>query len=133
MKYIVHKRFKGNTMSGYINLPALTECEGKYGFIIYNGNALCYDTSEDAYQHFASNSDGMGELRGHLTQNIQKKLAKRDQNYQARWDKVLGDELCQKYGRQDDEDQWLWNYDFFNASINELQYIAHLVGAKEVM
>ena len=132
MKYIVHKRFRGNTMSGRVNLPAKTECEGKYGFIIYNGNALLYDTAEDSYQHIAVNDDGMGMLRGKITQEIQKTLAKRDQNYQARWDKIHEDDLCQKYGRKDSEDYWLWGYDFFHASIEDLQYIARLIGANEV-
>jgi hypothetical protein len=132
VKYIVHKRFKGQAKCGYVNLPALTECEGHDGYIFYGDKALCLETSENAHQHFAENDDNMGKVRGKLTQSIQKTLSKRDDgNYQARWDKVWSDEISQKYKRTDDEYYWLWNHDFFHADIDDLRHIARLVGAKE--
>lgn len=57
---------------------------------------------------------------------IKKKLEKRDSGYQARWDKVWGDELCQKYRRHEHEDWWLWNHDFYSAPIPDLRHIASL-------
>ena len=33
--------------------------------------------------------------------------------------------------RKEHEDFWLWNHDFYNAGIDDLKYIAKLVGAKE--
>ena len=132
VKYIVHKRFKGQAKCGYVNLPALTECEGHDGYIFYGDKALCLETSENAHQHFAENDDNMGKVRGKFTQSIQKTLSKRDDgNYQARWDKVWSDEISQKYKRTDDEYYWLWNHDFFHADIDDLRHIARLVGAKE--
>ena len=104
MKYIVHKRFKSKAICGYVNLPALTECECVDGRIVCNGKIICNERSENA---------------------------KRDANYQNRWDKVWSDEVCQKYKREDYEDFWLWNHDFYQADIDVLRHIAKLVGAKE--
>lgn len=129
MKYIVHKRFKGKAICGNVNLPALTECESCNGFLICYNKIICYETSENAHQFFSRNDDGMGMLRGFLTQAIQKSLSKRDKNYQERWDKIWDDEVSQKYRRADYDNFWLWNHDFFNANIDDLQHIAKLVGA----
>ena len=62
--------------------------------------------------------------------SIKAKLEKRDAGYQARWDKVWDDDLCQKYRRPEHEDWWLWNHAFFNAPIPDLRHIAGLVGAR---
>lgn len=131
MKYIVHKRFRGKAICGDVNLPAMTMCECDGATIRYNGNDICFVRSENAHQFFAIDEDGMGMERGRLTQAIQKVLAKRDNDYQKRWDKVWGDEICQSYKREDYNDYWLWNHAFFNADIDVLRHIANLVGAKE--
>ena len=70
--------------------------------------------------------------RGRLTQAIIKclELKEYDTTYQERWDKVWADPVCQKYKRSDFADHWLWNYEFYNAPLFDLQYIAKLVGAK---
>lgn len=86
-------------------------------------------TSQNAYDYFSRDDDSHGKLRGKLVTSIKAKLEKRDAGYQARWNKVWGDALCQKYRRPEHEDWWLWNYDFFNAPIPDLRYIAGLVGA----
>lgn len=132
MKYITYRRFKDKAICGNVNLPAMTVCEENNGYISYNGKMLCAATSENAHQFFARDDDGAGMLRGKLTQAIQKTLAKRDANYQSRWNKVWDDPACQSYKRIEDDDFWLWNHDFFNANIDTLQHIAKLVGAKEV-
>jgi len=131
MKYIVHKRFKGKAICGEVNIPAMSVCECIGAFITYNNKTICYATSENAHQYFAIDEDGMGMVRGRLTQAIQKTLANRDKQYQERWDKVWDDPVCQRFKRKDHEDFWLWNHDFFNTEINVLRYIANLVGAKE--
>ena len=131
MKYIVHKRFKGRAVCGDVNLPAMTLCECDGTIISHEGQALCFVKSENAHQFFAIDEDGMGMVRGRLTQAIQKTLAKRDINHQSRWDKVWEDVICQQYKREDYDDFWLWNHDFFNADIDVLRHIAKLVGAKE--
>lgn len=132
MKYIAHRRFKGKAICGEVNIPALTELENIAGVIYCGGEMICYEASENAHQFFALDNDENGMLRGKLTQAIQKRLAKRDAHYQARWDKVWGDPICQAYKRPEYEDFWLWNHAFFNADIESLKHIAELVGAKEV-
>lgn len=131
MKYIVHRRFRDKAICGDVNLPAMTACECDGVVIKYNGKPICSARSENAHQYFAINEDGMGMVRGKLTQAIQKALAKRDNEYQQRWDKVWDDEVCQPYKRKDYDDYWLWDHDFFNADINVLRHIAKLVGVKE--
>ena len=131
MKYILYKRFKKLAICGPVNLPAMTECECKNGRIFHNGKILMMETSENAHQYFARNDDGNGMERGKLTQAIQKTLERKDAQHQARWDRVWADERCQKFMREDHPDNWHWNHDFFQADIDELRYIARLVGAKE--
>lgn len=131
MKYIVYRRFKGKAICGDVNLPAMTVCEENNGYIFYDGKMICVATSENAHQFFARDDDGAGMLRGKLIQAIQKTLAKRDANYQNRWDKVWDDPACQPYKRIEDDDFWLWNHNFFNANIDTLRHIARLIGTKE--
>lgn len=131
MKYIVHKRFKNKAICGDVNIPAMTICESNGDFITYNGQAICYTTSNNAHQYFAIDDDGMGMVRGKLTQAIQNILSKRDNHHQERWDKVWEDSICQRYRRKDYDDFWLWSHEFFNANIDVLRHIAKLVGAKE--
>lgn len=128
MKYIVHKRFKNTALCGAVNLQAMTTCESYEDIIVCNGMPICFAQSENAHQYFAVNDDGTGMLRGKLTQAIQKTLAKRDNNYQARWNKVWDDPLCQKYKRYTHEDHWLWSHEFFMADIETLKHIAELIG-----
>ena len=130
MKYIVHKRFKGKAICGDVNLPAMTVCDCDGAIIKHNGEDICATKSENAHQFFAINEDCMGVERGKLTQSIQTTLTKRDKDHQARWDKVWADPICQKYKRKEHADYWLWNHEFYNASIYDLQYIAKLIGAK---
>lgn len=131
MDYIVYKRFR----QGDVNLPAMTECESKGNVIFCRGKEICAVASANAHQYFARNDDGRGMERGALAQAIQKALRtnkdpRTDKAYQAKWDKVWGDALCQKYKRTEHADHWLWNHEFFNAPIEDLRYISALVGAK---
>ena len=132
MKYITYRRFKDKAICGNVNLPAMTVCEENNRYIFYDGKMICVATSENAHQFFARDDDDAGMLRGKLIQAIQKTLAKRDANYQSRWDKVWDDPACQPSKRIEDDDFWLWNHDFFNANIDTLRHIASLIGAKEV-
>jgi len=129
MSYIVHKRFKGKAVCGEVNIPAMTECKVVEGLIFHKGKIICIETSENAHQHFAINDDGNGLERGRLTQNIVKVLNKQDKGYQARWDKIWGNLRCQRYRRPEHGSFWVWNHDFYVASIEDLRYIASLVGA----
>ena len=64
-----------------------------------------------------------------LLNRIIPKLEKRDAGYQARWGKIWEDALCQKYKRPDQEEHWIWNHDFYNGPVEDLRYIAALIGA----
>lgn len=120
---IVFQRFKGTCLCGAANIPVMTEAIRKDGIIWVDGYPICYETSENAHQHFARNDDGNGLERGRLTREIQRRL----KNRKEKWDKVWEDPLCQKYKRKDHPDHWLWNHDFYNAPIEDLQYILHLI------
>ena len=93
------------------------------GYLIYNGDTICSNTSQNFYEYFARNDDGNGIVRGELTQKIIKALAKRDNNYQKRWDKIWSDMSLLKFKRDEFDDYWLWNHEFYNADIKDLEYI----------
>lgn len=130
MTYITTQRARFVSLSGPVNLPYGTEVQCEEGVLTLDGAPLCGDHSQNAYDFFSRNDDGNGLERGKLIQSIRKVLEKRDKGYQARWDKVWADPLCRKYKRKEHADFWLWNFDFYNAEILDLRYIAALVGAK---
>lgn len=127
MKYITHRRFKDRAICGDVNIPANTECEERNGMIYHEGKAVCLITSENAHTYFAVNEDGKGLQRGATTRFINVLLRRKDDNYQARWDKVWEDKLCQKYKRPEHPDHWLWNHEFYNADLSDLEYIENLI------
>ena len=131
MKYIVYKRFKGKGIGGNVNLAVGTDCVSSGGVIYYNQKQICFDTSKNSHDHFARNDDEQGLLRGKLTQAIQKRLAKQDNNYQNRWNKIWDDTVCKQYKRHEHLDHWLWNHEFFGAPIEDLRHIANLIGIRE--
>ena len=130
MEYITINRARFHSVSGIVNIPYGTRIDCENGILSIDGQPLCGDQSQNAYDFFARNDDGNGLDRGKLTRSIIKRMAVRDKAYQKRWNKVWGDAICRKYKRSEHEEHWLWNYDFFNAEIADLKYIAKLVGAK---
>lgn len=127
MQYVTFTRFKGMAICGAVNLPALTLVDLRGNMLYWNDKPLCLCTSENAYKYFARDDDGQGMDRGRLTTSIMRILAKPDDKHQARWDKVWEDSVCQKYKRQQFQDYWLWGHAFYNADINDLEYIYQLV------
>ena len=130
MKYICHKRFKGKSLSGEVNIPAGSRCIEIRGMIVWSNLAICYSTSENAYTYFCRDDDGNGMERGSLIRAIKGKLAKNDSQHQARWDKIWDDPICQAMKSKQIEDFWVWGFEFYNASIEDLKHIAGLIGAK---
>lgn len=130
MKYICHRRFKGRALCGEVNIPACSELSTFKDALIWNEKPICFIESENGHQYFARNDDGQGLLRGKLTQAIQKTLQNQDEHYQDRWNKIWADERCSKFKRIEHKDFWLWNNEFYRAQIDELKYIADLIGAK---
>ncbi len=130
-RYIARKRARFKGCNGrQVNIPYGSALEERDGFLLWNGEPVCVDTSQNAYDYFSRDDDGQGQERGALVGAILSRLEKRDKDHQARWNKVWPDAVCQKYRRPEHEDFWLWSYDFYNAPVDDLRHIAALVGAR---
>ena len=155
MTYLVTRRFKAKTMSGIVNLPYGTACELRGETIYHDGKPLCFVTSENAHNYFSRNDDGQGERRGELVRDILARLTEnnikyfdgddspfgggkiypekfaaykaREKERQAAWDRVWGDISIRKYKRVEFADYWLFNHDFYNAPVEDLEYILKVV------
>lgn len=127
--YLCRKRARFDGISGQVNIPYGTALICQDGFLMHQNKPLCGVTSQNAYDFFSQNDDGMGRERGDLVGRILSKLQKRDSGYQARWNKVWEDARCQKYKRPEHEDHWIWNFDFYNGPVEDLRHIAGLIGA----
>lgn len=138
MRYLVIKRFRGQCLSGTVNLPYGTVCERDGEMITKDGNALVVATSENAHQFFARDDDGQGLERGKLTQEIQTRLSppplgKREskteyEKRQAAWDRIWNDPELRPYKMREHADHWLWNQAFFDADVETLKYILQVIG-----
>lgn len=127
--YLCRKRARFDGISGQVNIPYGTALICQDGFLMHQNKPLCGITSQNAYDFFSQNDDRMGRERGDLVGRILSKLQKRDAGYQARWNKIWEDSRCQKYKRPEHEDHWIWNFDFYNGPVEDLRYIAGLIGA----
>lgn len=96
------------------------------GILMWNGKPICTTVSQDAFDFFSQNDDGRGRERGELVSAILIKLAKPD-NQKEQWGRIWADALCQQYKRPEHEDFWIWNYEFYNAPVEDLRYILKLV------
>ena len=136
--YVARRRAKFKGCNGQqVNIPYGSILETQDGFLLWKGQPLCVDTSQNAHDFFSQNDDDLGLERGALVAAILSRLEtppnasqKHRDAIQARWDKVWPDSLCQKYKRVEHEDFWIWNHDFYNAPLVDLRHIAALVGAK---
>lgn len=126
MKYLVTKRFKTKAICGEVNLAYGTECFSQ-GNVIYRQDKqpLCLITSENAHMYFTVNDDGLAKERRQLIEDIAKLLS--DEKMEKRWDVVWNDLTCRKYKRKEFADFWLWNHDFYGASLDDLQYIKKIL------
>ena len=123
MTYLVTRRFKAKTMSGIVNLPYGTACELRGETIYHSGKPLCFATSENAHNYFSRNDDGQGERRGELVREIMGRL----KGNQEAWERVWDDPAIRKYKRVEFADYWLFNHEFYNAPIADLEYILKIV------
>ena len=126
MKYLITKRFKTKAICGEVNLAYGTECFSQ-GNVIYRQDKqpLCLITSENAHMYFTVNDDGLAKERRQLIEDIAKLLS--DKKMEKRWDVVWNDLTCLKYKRKEFADFWLWNHDFYSASLDDLQYIKKIL------
>ena len=127
MKYLVTRRFKTKAICGEVNLAYGTECFSQ-GNVIYRQDKqpLCLITSENAHMYFTVNDDGLAKERRQLIEDIAKLLSDK-KRMEKRWDVVWNDLTCRKYKRKELADFWLWNHDFYGASLDDLQYIKKIL------
>ena len=123
MTYLVTRRFKAKTMSGIVNLPYGTACELRGETIYHGGKPLCFVASENAHNYFSRNDDGHGERRGELVREIMGRL----KGNQEAWDRIWSNLSIRKYKRKEFADYWLFNHDFYNAPVEDLEYILKIV------
>lgn len=150
-KYIVTTPIRKTVLCGEIDLKKGTKCSTidyevrnqetneitHTKIITCDNGSIAFVTSQDAFDYFSQNDDSQGKLRGKLVKSIIKQLARKsdfadspNDITQKRWNRIWKNSLCQKYKRADIDDHWLWNYEFYNAPISDLQYIAKLVDVK---
>lgn len=127
MQFVIYKRFKDDALCGPVNLKATLPCWESEGIIFYEGKPLCFAASENALCHFARDDDGKGLLRGKLISEIKHKIAKRDGDYQKRWNRIWADPICLRFKRKEFDDFWIWNKAFYDAEIADLEHIARLI------
>ena len=127
MKYLVTRGFEAKAMCGEVNLAYGTECFSQ-GNVIYRQDKqpLCLITSENAHMYFTVNDDGLAKERRQLIEDIAKLLSD-GSRMEKRWDVVWNDLTCRKYKRKELADFWLWNHDFYGASLDDLQYIKKIL------
>lgn len=127
MEYICHKRFKGIGASGKEYLIRRKEKLQSVGrFISLGAEAVCVPSSENAYKYFARNDDGNGLRRGELTYRIAYSPRHPNENNGYRFTDAEREMLETEYSHflRQDVDTIVFNYDFFNADIEELEEIA---------
>lgn len=140
MQYITIKRYKRPDRPGRkgVNIPYGKTVEEHNGSLYYGDVEICRDHAAVMREYFARNDDGRGLERGKLSQSIIKALLAREgearEEHQKRWDVVYDDKLvCPRYRKTaESSGDWLWNIEFYNAPIEDLEYIVKLVGAKGV-
>ena len=136
ISYITRKRYKKKCIQGDVNLPYNTECFcNENGLILYNNKPVCYNTSQDAFDYFARNDDGNGLERAQIIENIlsltRNDLAKDKDKRDRIWEYLWNNEhIKNAYKREDHDDVWLWNFNFYNAPIFELRMILNTIKDK---
>lgn len=130
MQYMVTKRFKKKGLCGELNLPVGTKCFVKEGYICCEKGLICSVKSQNAYEFFTQNNDEHAALRRKLINDIFHALKRSKQNidsYDTKWNKIWNDRVCLKYKREEYDDYWIWNHEFYHAEISDLMHMKELV------
>lgn len=131
MNYIVTNRYRGKALNGSeVNIPATTNVVETNKQILFDGKPICFITSQVGHQYFARNDDGNGMRRGALTYAIayaERKRMNKDKTRRQRFTDEEIDTLCSKWSKflQTECSVILFNHDFFNADISELEEMAN--------
>ena len=124
MKYITHRRYKKTGASGKeYNFARETKLDTIGEFIAFGNEAVCNIRSQDAYEYFSRNDDDKGLERGKLTYEIAFLKRKPNEDNEYRFTPEEIEMLEDKYSHwlRQDSDTILFNYDFFNAEVDELK------------
>lgn len=130
--YIARKRARFNAACGPVDIPYGTELTAEGEFICMDGQPLCETDNQTALDFFCQNDDGQGLERGALVEAIETRL--KEGGGWMRRNKVIDvlwmDDRCQSYRRLEYQSSWIWKSNFYNAPLDDLLYIAALIGAQ---
>lgn len=129
MKYVVTKRAKIDGIAVRVNLPYGSKVERVGDYLFKNGYRICSAKSDTGRTYFSPDADGNGLKRGELIRTIKETLERRDVDWQKRWDRIWGSLLCKRYQNTDHLDFWVWNQQFYEAPIVDLERILALISA----
>ena len=74
--YVARRRAKFKGCNGQqVNIPYGSILEAQDGFLLWKGQPLCVDTSQNAHDFFSQNDDDQGQERGALVAAILSRLA----------------------------------------------------------
>lgn len=129
MEYICHRRYRSKGASGeWFNIRRGTKLGTVGNFIAVGSKAVCVVKSEAAYMYFARNDDGRGIERGELTNAIAySPQFPHEEDGGYRFSEKQREVICTEYPQflRDDVDTIIFNYDFFNAEVEELKEMRH--------
>lgn len=124
-QYIVKKRYKGQAIGGYMNIPYGTICDVSEGFIYCNGVQICAVTSQNAHKHFwgycPEDPDGdikRQEMAEKLFDSAPKDSGDALANPKNAWNNY-GRLMEYGFGMS----IWQWDNKIFGLSADELQYL----------
>lgn len=129
MEYICYKRYNKTAIcEKKVNIPPGTKFNTSGQFIVTPDNqVICAITSFSAHNHFARNDDGQGLRRGQLVWSISSSPRINKDNNGVRWSFDEQNLIREKYShflKQPYFDTILFNHDFYNAEISELEEMA---------
>lgn len=127
MRYICTKRAKFDSISGPVNIPYGKSLDLVGEMLYYRGKPVCYRTAQNARDYFSRDNDNKGKKRGALVHEIMDILAVPGEGRQPRWDKIWDDEYLDKFRSKQFLDYWIWNIDFYEADIKDLEYILNKI------
>lgn len=139
--FIARKRYKGLSLNKMnLNIPMRSELFCEAGVLFYKDIPVAFATSQVSLDYFTENDDGEGMKRGKIIEEILSILVNKPNNSESdnrkrleAWDRVWSSEFCVPFKREDHSDFWLWNYEFYNTSVNNLKIILQIVkGGKNV-
>lgn len=107
----------------YIGIREGKNVERRGDILYYHDEPLHYVTSHLAHKYYVRNDDHQG-LKRHSLQSQIFELCKAHNAPGDRWsDRLWQTPAMQVYRRSNNDERWLWNQRFYDASIVELEWI----------